>query len=278
MAKSQTGEASNLGLEAGSLALASNGDKKAAKPKKVLPTSRIAVTKQLEIVRGYVHASGQQGKGVKLNELASIMNMHPNTVTLTNPFFSDIGLIQRGEGGYVPSSDAIAYAGAFDWDPEKAAFKLRPAVEAAWFSSLLMPKLRMRSMSEDEAIAELAGEAAAGKEYKAQLRMLLEWMEVSGLVFRENGRVTRRSAPAGEEIPEKPTDSEPEPSSQPAGKSSSFFTTFSQPTEGVIRFNVSVKIDMAEFAGWKADRIAAFFSGIARVLAAKGNLEQDASE
>ena len=45
-------------------------------------------------------------------------------------------------------------------------------------------------------------------------------------------------------------------------------------TEGTIQFHVSVRVDMTEFAGWKADRITAFFGGIAQVLAAKGDLEK----
>ena len=33
---------------------------------------------------------------------------------------------------------------------------------------------------------------------------------------------------------------------------------------------------MAEFAGWQPERISAFFSGVAQVLAAKGNVEKEA--
>src|ERR1051326_5285881 len=80
--------------------ITSENGKKTEKPKKGLPTPRIAVPKQLEILRGYVHASGQEGKGVKLKDLAGIMKMHENTLTLANPFLADIGLITRGEGGY----------------------------------------------------------------------------------------------------------------------------------------------------------------------------------
>ena len=54
-------------------------------------------------------------------------------------------------------------------------------------------------------------------------------------------------------------------------------TTFSQPTEGTVQFHVSVKVDMAEFAGWEPARITSFFGGIAQVLAAKGAIEKEAS-
>ena len=46
--------------------------------------------------------------------------------------------------------------------------------------------------------------------------------------------------------------------------------------EGAMRFNVSFTVDMAEMANWRADRIAAFFAGIAQVLAAKAEVEKTA--
>ncbi len=45
--------------------------------------------------------------------------------------------------------------------------------------------------------------------------------------------------------------------------------------EGFVRVAVSIRVDMAEFSGWKLERIAAFFAGIAQVLAAKGNVEAE---
>jgi hypothetical protein len=36
-----------------------------------------------------------------------------------------------------------------------------------------------------------------------------------------------------------------------------------------IRLNVTVDVDMAELSGWSAERIGAFFAGVAQVLAAQ---------
>ena len=60
-------------------------------------------------------------------------------------------------------------------------------------------------------------------------------------------------------------------------RSSAVATMFTQPTEGVVQFHISVKVDMAEFADWSPERITAFFAGIAQVLAAKGKLEKSAA-
>ena len=49
----------------------------------------------------------------------------------------------------------------------------------------------------------------------------------------------------------------------------------STPTPGGgFDFSVSVHVDMAEFGGWKPERINAFFRGIAEVLAAKADIER----
>lgn len=46
-----------------------------------------------------------------------------------------------------------------------------------------------------------------------------------------------------------------------------------QPTkrtsDGGITYDVSINVSMAEMQAWSPDRIASFFSGLARVLAAK---------
>ena len=50
-------------------------------------------------------------------------------------------------------------------------------------------------------------------------------------------------------------------------------SNFHQQPEGLVQFAVSVRVDMSELSTWSPDRIAAFFGGIAQVLAAKGKVE-----
>jgi hypothetical protein len=49
---------------------------------------------------------------------------------------------------------------------------------------------------------------------------------------------------------------------------------FVNPAMEGINFQVSLKVTMAEIAGWEPDRITAFFAGLAQVIAAKGRLEE----
>jgi hypothetical protein len=74
---------------------------------------------------------------------------------------------------------------------------------------------------------------------------------------------------------EAPRQSEPAPD-PPARQGARVTTAFSQMAQGAMRFNVSFDVDMSEMASWRADRIAAFFNGLAQVLAAKAEVEKTA--
>lgn len=69
-------------------------------------------------------------------------------------------------------------------------------------------------------------------------------------------------------------ESEPEPQGNDRSRSA-VSPSYVHQTAGGVQFQVNVNVDMSEFAGWSADRISAFFSGIAQVLAAKGALEKN---
>lgn len=248
------------------------------KPGKILPTERISFSKQLDILRAYAAASGAERESVSNNDVAGIVNMSPSTTTLANAFFADIGLLQKGARGYIPSNEVFNYSRAYEWDPDTAIHKLAPFINKTWFAKALMPKLSFRSLTEDEALTSLAEAADAGPDYKNQLRTLLDYTEAVGLIKR-NGDQIQRVSPVkdmgdGKEAVPPPTregklemEAE-EPKTVRSGLPS-------EPTEGVVEFHIDIKVNMAELSGWSADRISAFFSGIAKVLASKEGIEKN---
>lgn len=158
-----------------------------------------------------------------------------------------------------------------------ATHKLAPILSTSWFGERLLQKVQFRSMSIDEAIADLAEGAAAGPDYRDQLRLLLNFLDAAGLVSLDDNRVTARATPrqdpAAPAVEAAPEDLSPRREQQPK-----VATSFVQPTEGVIKFHVAVAVDMAEMGTWKPERISAFFGGVAQVLAAKGAIEQEESQ
>lgn len=250
------------------------------RPIKTLPTDRIQFEKQLDLLRAYAAVSGPSRKAVTNKDVAAVVGMVASTVSISNKFFSEMGFLsQAADGGYVPTADVVSYARAYEWKPDTASHKLAPTVLGTWFAQKVVPKLRFRPMPEEEAIADLADEAHAGPSYASQLRVLLDYLEAAGIVTTDDAGQLRLGPAANATVsePTATTAGAAEPPKEPAAKAAAVATGFAAPTEGVVQFHVSVKVDMAEFEGWEAERIASFFSGIAQVLAAKSKIEEGAS-
>ncbi len=252
------------------------GKKKGDRPTKALPTERITFDKQLNLLRAYAAVSGPGAARALIRDVAKVVRMAPTTVSLANAFFTDIGLLLKADGGFVPSPEIISFNRAYEWNPDSAGHKLAPVIRRAWFSQFLMPRLRYGTITESVAVRDLADAASAGPSYEAQLRILIDYMAVAGVIARD-GELIRLGpqAPGAEQATELAApQGDEEHESQKAKSFNRFFAiTTAKPAEGVVQFHVSVKVDMAEFAGWPAERISAFFNGIAQVLAAKSALE-----
>jgi hypothetical protein len=250
------------------------------KPGRVLPTIRIAFEKQLAVLRAYAAASADGTKAVQLKEVSSIAKMVSTTLSMVNTFISSIGLIQKTEAGFVPAPEVLGFFRAYDWNKETAAYKLSPIFQRTWFAEALLPKLSFESKTEEEAVGCLAEAAPASPEWKKEISLLLDFLQAAGLIRRESGRVYKANSSSGTvaEVPTQ-TDTPKEPSAATETQvKTRVLTTFAQSTEGTVNFNVSVRVNMEEFGGWPPERIAAFFSGIAQVLAAKSGIEKEAGK
>jgi hypothetical protein len=268
--------AASNGTANGQAAANGNGRRKPVKP---LPSSRINDDKSLDMLRALACSSTEGGsrdpQPVNNVVLGEVMSMATTTVSTQNPSFADIGLIQKGVGGYLPSKEVIEFQHMYEWSPDTAAESLKPIFAASWFGKTLLPKMRVRPMTRDEAIVDLAQAASAGPDCRGPLESLLFYLIACGLVVERDGKLqaakTDRSQDAkGSEPAALHTQSDgDEPKSQkPEAKEPPPFGLVGD--QGAVQFSINVQVDMKEFAGWQSDRITAFFGGIAAVLAAKG--------
>jgi hypothetical protein len=246
-----------------------------SKPTKYLPTDRITFTRQLDILRAWAAASGPLAKTVTNNDVSEIVKMQASTISMANAFFSSVGFLVKNENGFIPAPEVLAFLRNYEWSPESAPQKLAPLLLKSWFADALLNKLSFGAMSEDECIQNLADASAAGPDYRGQLKTLLDYLAAAGLIQRDgnlvkkgNSNMTAASAAASNETPTPAKQESPTPDLSKTMPS--LFGT----TEGQVQFNIAVKVSMGEFANWQADRIAAFFSGIAQVLAAKAKVEK----
>lgn len=164
---------------------------KKSPPKETLPSDRLGFDKQVAALRAFVVAHNATGKPVTNDEAGKIAEMAAATIVVTNPFFCDVGLLQRQKDtdGFMPSADAIAYVQAYEWDPEKAREKLRPAFENTWFAKTLVPLLKFRSYDTVEALAVLAEKCAASKEYQPRLVPLIDYLVFAGIITKEGNQL-----------------------------------------------------------------------------------------
>lgn len=249
------------------------------KPVRVLPTDRIGFQKQLNILRAFAAVASQGNKLVTNPEAAKLAQLHPSTTLLALPFFADVGLLEKQGAGYVPAPEVIAFHRAHSWSPEKAPEKLAPLLRKTWFAQALVPNLQMKAIRERDAINELGSLAAAGPKHQTQVRMLLDYLQVSGVVRRDGDLLKDAGGGHGQDGEVQPLAkqdatgrSEQVVTEQPR-QTATISTAFAQAAEGIVHFHVEVRVDMKEFAGWQPERISAFFSGIAQVLAAKSQIE-----
>jgi hypothetical protein len=249
------------------------------KPGKILPTERINVQKQLDMLRGFAAVSNNGTKAVSVDEVASVLKVASSSVALASAFLASIGLIVRTDSGsYNPSAEVIAFLRAFEWNKETASYKLGPLFRESWFGKALIPRLLIAPIEEDTAVETLAEAAPANTEYRKELRMLIDFMVAGGVVTREGNivkLVARDTNSPGETSasvnkPETATTAEAVPLRR---NPATVMTAFDE-RPGSMSFNVSFHVDMAEFSSWQPDRLQAFFQGIAQVLHAKANVEK----
>jgi hypothetical protein len=246
-------------------------------PTRKLPTERIAFAKQLDIMRAYGLSSQGGSRPVNYKDVATVVNMSANTVSLMNAFLVDVGMVERSGNDFIPHRVLVDFAQAHSWSPETAPKKLAPMLRKTWFGERLLTRLAFRSMTEDEAVADLAGVIGAGPEFKNQIETLIAFAVVSGLVRQDGNMLSLGEEGLGTSKPEtrseKPMPEAREPKDDgprgPRSVSTGFMTT-----EGRIQFHVSIDVSMQEMSGWTPDRITAFFSGLAQALAAKKGTEE----
>jgi hypothetical protein len=154
----------------------------------ILPTPRISFPKQIDLLRAFGTLHATHGAPLSNDDVARVVGMAPGTVSLANPFFADVGLIQKVDGRFLPSREVTSFARVYRWDADKAPRELAPLIRETWFAKTLLPLLSYSPLTERDALTELDKEATAGPEYLPQLRTLLDYLEVAGLL-RRNGEM-----------------------------------------------------------------------------------------
>lgn len=156
---------------------------------KRLPSTRVAFAKQLDALRAVAAAGGPDRKPVNAAEIGALIGLAGSTVQLTVPFLVDVGLVERSGGGLTAPDAVVSFQQAQQWDAERPTLELAPLLAETWFAKALTPKLSFGEISEKEALAILAREAHATKGNRAQLRLLLDYLDAAGVILRDGSAI-----------------------------------------------------------------------------------------
>ncbi|MBV9659192.1 MAG: hypothetical protein JO295_13920 [Verrucomicrobia bacterium] len=174
---------------------------------KVLPSERLTLARQVEVLRAFAVVSETNG-GVPVTnaDAGSVIpgKMSAATIVVTNPFFVDLGLLSRTETGFTVAPEVRAFNAAYDGlSPESAPEKLRPMFEKQWFMNLLTPRLRLAPMEREDVIKVLGEACNATKEHVSKLNLLIDFLDFVGCVRLEGNqvRIGTGAAPAGSAQP-----------------------------------------------------------------------------
>jgi hypothetical protein len=190
---------------------------KRTSPTQTLPSDRLAFDKQLAALRAFAVAfESNGGRPVKNSEAGAILDMSENTIVVTNAFYCDVKLLtrQKDEQAFVPSTEALAYNKAHEWDPMAAGEKFKPVFEKCWFAEAVLPRLKFRAYEDREVLTVLAEASGASKDYEPRLKLLLEFMVFAGLVARDGTQIK----PVGSKPAEKMPVAAPTPTAAPEGR------------------------------------------------------------
>jgi hypothetical protein len=160
---------------------------------KVLPTDRIAFDKQVKVLQAFAAVyESNGGKPVTCDQAGGTLTptFSASTLNVAVPFFTDISLLTRNEGGFVPCPELLAYNQAVRLSATEAKRKLRPVFEKTWFYQLLAPRVQLNAKTIQECVGILAVEAKAGEEHIKRVEPLINFLELAGIVAISGGMVS----------------------------------------------------------------------------------------
>jgi hypothetical protein len=170
----------------------------------VIPTNRLTLPKQIEIIRAYGAAYEVSGGAVGIEDVTKFVGMAPATVSQTNAFLTETGIVRKDGRRFVPAAEVQAMNRLYDVSKDKALAKLGPLMEKSWFGRLVVPKLKFRPMPEEDVVHELFEAATAEAAHLPQIRMLVDYLVISGVVERENGVLKVKNGGGPESAPAEP--------------------------------------------------------------------------
>jgi hypothetical protein len=172
-----------------------------------LPDPRMAIDKQIAILKAINIASNKGEKLVAAPDVAPLANAHPTQVSGVFGFFFKIGMFERENYKYKPKQSLIEFCNELEWDPDHAGEVLRKSLIQTWFGICITQLFRMNSELDKEGIIRALGKyAQADQFHNNALLKLVDLLEYSKIIqYDDNSKKFRYIGTKPDNFVEEPT-------------------------------------------------------------------------
>jgi hypothetical protein len=212
-------------------------------PTTVLPTHKAGLPRQLEVLRAWARlCNSAQSVGTHNGEIASTVGIAVSTLSMMNPFFANVGFLEKSGNRYWPSLEVHQFNQSYEEGRHDAAtHALAPLLVKTWFARALLPRLAHGPIEEVAAVRLLVEAARVGP--NRRIVFLLIYLTAAGVIERQNGQI-RLAGPA--------VTTEPQPASPGS--------VIPRSSTGAIKVNIEVDWDVLR-TGDNA-RLSGFLSAV----------------
>jgi hypothetical protein len=249
-----------------------------ARPAQPLPTDRIKLDVQLRVIQAIGRMSTDR-KPIPNDRLSAALDneVSRHSVALSHRFFVECGWLERvGRGEYAASAALVGFARRLGVAPQErdAAFSLlRAAVKTAngWFWPVITRQIEHGRAPISEVMVALMTEAEVGEDHRPQVRMLLDWLKLVGLIGMDADTVSLTETSMAGTEPAEPIAAEPtEPSSPTPARAEVQEPMRPQPANGgpvVLSFDFSFRLTLDDLSRLTPEQIRATYEAVGALMA-----------
>lgn len=136
-------------------------EKSGNKERKALPSSKLSLEKQFEVLKTFAVIQQTKGVGSNYKDIASQLGANASAVSDSLKFWSENGLLEGDRGTYVPTSSLINFNQRIQWGDEDSALQIfRDILRDSWFVVELKIKFQVKNKISQDELKQMLGLAS----------------------------------------------------------------------------------------------------------------------
>ena len=166
-------------------------NKKNSTSTQVLPSLRLSIEKQIEILKAFATYYSEYSKGATYSEISNLTGFYATNVSGSLKFWNSIGILRQNESTYEPTPALIDFNDKIQLDNDEAWKVLKSALSDQWFVTQTKLKFRIKSeISLDDLIKLLGGIAKVpdNKNNTQSLKYIVDLLELCKIIAKQENK------------------------------------------------------------------------------------------